>query len=324
LNKYDLIRTSWIIKGILLTCLALGLTACNEKEPDSVLLTSPPLNYETEIIASGKNTPPPAETDADVSIEFLPAEPTVESDIWALLKGSTAASWAWKKNGFEVAGAAGDHLLRSNFRKGDEITVIVDTGKGLYDATVTIGNAPPRIATVSLQNTDLQKGSGITAHPEGVDADGDPVTFNFVWALNGVEHPEMDSSSLPREIFHEGDRISLKVTPFDGENSGRPFISEEIVIPNAPPFFTSAPPVKFINYHYTYQIQGTDPDGDAVIYSLEEGPPDMKFDAATGLLTWKVPVNAAGDHRIRIAAEDKRGAKAVQEFDLRTMPATDL
>ncbi len=67
---------------------------------------------------------------------------------------------------------------------------------------------------------------------------------------------------------------------------------------------------------YIYNVQAVDPDGDAITYTLLDGPDGMTLDAATGQLTWQTTSQDAGTYPILIQVADPAGATAVQRYDL--------
>ena len=67
-----------------------------------------------------------------------------------------------------------------------------------------------------------------------------------------------------------------------------------------------------LNQSYIYPALATDPDGDALTYSLLTAPNGATIEAATGAITWNPP--AVGDYAFSIQADDGKGGTAVQEF----------
>ena len=58
---------------------------------------------------------------------------------------------------------------------------------------------------------------------------------------------------------------------------------------NHPPTITSTPPL-MVNRTYEYDVKATDPDGDALAFSLTNAPDGMTIDAGNVTsLTWQTP-----------------------------------
>ncbi len=66
---------------------------------------------------------------------------------------------------------------------------------------------------------------------------------------------------------------------------------------------------------YSYAVQASDPDGDAVTVELLAGPAGMTLDEFNRL-NWADTLNAAGIHSITLRVTDSYGAQAEQTFDL--------
>ncbi len=87
--------------------------------------------------------------------------------------------------------------------------------------------------------------------------------------------------------------------------------------PTFPPAFTSTPPTSTAvgaTFHYT--AVASDPHNDAILYRVLSGPAGLTIDAATGVVTWVVPSNAAAVTPVAIQAFNPQGAAAVQRFVL--------
>ncbi|MDO8540341.1 MAG: LamG-like jellyroll fold domain-containing protein [Opitutaceae bacterium] len=67
---------------------------------------------------------------------------------------------------------------------------------------------------------------------------------------------------------------------------------------------------------YRYAVSATDPDGDALVFSLTQAPPGMTIDAATGVLTWIVDRAKAGTYPLTIQARDPGGLLDTQSYTL--------
>jgi hypothetical protein len=183
--------------------------------------------------------------------------------------------------------------------------------------STTAKNSPPQVVSVALDPADrIHHGVDITAIPKGADPDGDEVSFRYQWVINGVESLTEDSPVLRGDRYKRDDRVSVKVIPFDGEEAGEAYKPLPIVIPNAPPRFTSTPPMEFKSLTYTYQAAAEDSDGDPITFSLTSAPEGMTIDPETGRIDWTITRDDVGDHTIEVSAEDGFGGKAFQKYTL--------
>ncbi len=81
-------------------------------------------------------------------------------------------------------------------------------------------------------------------------------------------------------------------------------------IQNHPPIIQEHREFNFDGTVYTYQVKASDPDGDALVYSLEGAPDGMSIDKSTGLITWKVPAEFKGDAGATAVVNDGNGGIA--------------
>ena len=84
-----------------------------------------------------------------------------------------------------------------------------------------------------------------------------------------------------------------------------------------PPEFFSVPATEaIINREYAYDADARSPHGGAVAVRLLEGPAGMQIDPLTGQIRWTPAADDAGQHRIRLVAEDAEGRTAEQRYTL--------
>lgn len=176
-------------------------------------------------------------------------------------------------------------------------------------------NTPPVMASVKLAPTLVFPGTRIKAQVEVSDPDGDLVMLDYKWTRNGAVLDGEVSDGLDTDAFQKGDLITLTITPSDEKAQGKSKESRSIVILNRPPEIISSPSGKLSEGKYIYEVKAQDPDDDRLAYSLEDGPPGMKIDAAIGRLEWEVPAEPGGSVQVRIAVSDG-DARAFQGFSI--------
>ncbi len=252
----------------------------------------------------------------DNSVKIVPENPDVNSDLHAVFTGSAnALNYSWFLNDEPVEGANGDVLGKGNFKKGDKVGVTV-TGEGIKSSfIVVIGNSAPVVTGVKLLPKYIYRGVDITAEAEGTDPNGEPVSFDYQWILNGEEAVTQTAPVLKGDQFKRGDNVTVRVTPRDGFVPGAPFTPPPIIIPNAPPGFVSTPPKESASQIYLYEVKTADPDGDAINYALSKAPEGMKI-SSYGKIEWTIKKEDRGTHEVVITADDGNGGKATQEFTI--------
>lgn len=170
--------------------------------------------------------------------------------------------------------------------------------------------------TVWFKSPMIRSEPGIVALAEGNNANGEPLSFEFLWQVNGQVLSDVTGATLPWDRVRRGDRVVARVTPMDGDILGMAFNTNQIMIPNSPPGFVSVPMLNFKSEEYVYEAKADDADGDSLTYSLEKGPVGMVIDGSTGRVVWRVGREQAGEHVISIVVTDGQGGRAEQIYQL--------
>ncbi len=233
-------------------------------------------------------------------------------------------AFRWYVNGVPVDDATGDTLDPQYFGKGDTVEADVIPTDGARQETpfrtksITIMNTPPVVTSARLTPVPAYPGDTVTVVPEGNDVDGDAITYQYQWIVNGKnveggEDGKYDTSQLKKK-----DIIAANVVPFDGEDRGSAVTTTYLALSDRVPDITSQPASGLQDGVYTYQVAAKDPDGDPVTYSLAEAPPGMTIESNTGLIRWQPEVDHAGARQVtvKVAADDGDGGVAYQQFSL--------
>ena len=147
--------------------------------------------------------------------------------------------YVWYRDGQPIAGATGPTLpaaevVRSQIR----VDVKADDGHhGVSDAasaTVTVLNSPPAVGTVTITPSAPKAGTALTATPSRfADADGDGLTYRYVWYHNGQLIAGATSPALPAAAVLPG-QIRVDVRADDGHNGTSDPASATVAV-SAPP-----------------------------------------------------------------------------------------
>jgi hypothetical protein len=120
-------------------------------------------------------------------------------------------------------------------------------------------NSPPSLTNAYFRMETRDDKDILTVVAEATDKDGDEVAFTYEWTKNGESAGSGDFITG----FKRGDKISVKITPFDGKEYGHSRILNT-EINNTPPKITAHKDYKFDGVTYSYQVRAYDPDGDAL------------------------------------------------------------
>jgi hypothetical protein len=237
--------------------LMVALTGCLPELPDAknVAPTAP-------VVAIG---PTDARTDDDLVAVI--ATPSTDAE------GSPVTyTYAWRQDGLPRADLVTDTVPASETTKGENWEVVVTPNDGDLDgvagsAVVTILNTAP-VATVAFNPEAPVTGDDLRAVPTATDADGDPVTFTYAWALDAVPQSDV-SDRISAERTEHGQVWSVTVTPADAEEAGAPVVGE-VAIANDPPVMlavTLAPESPTVRDNVVATVESADADGDDVTYT---------------------------------------------------------
>ncbi|AJE02897.1 hypothetical protein GPICK_05510 [Geobacter pickeringii] len=249
------------------------------------------------------------------SVRIVPENPTSADDLRTIITGGGNVTFRWEKNGLPVAGEEGPSLSRKFFVRGDTVAVRSTINGAARTALVVIGNSPPRVESVVFSPPYICRGTDITAKPAAFDVDGDEIRFSYRWRINGREVSD-NSETLRGDRFKAGDKVGLTVVPTDGRDEGKPYITQQVTIPDGLPVFVSTPPPDFRGHTYVYSARAVDPDGGALKYSLVAAPPGMTINESTGEVLWPVTEKGALTQVVEVEAVTATGLRARQKFTI--------
>ena len=84
---------------------------------------------------------------------------------------------------------------------------------------------------------------------------------------------------------------------------------------NHPPSITSNPPqAATVGKLYAYDLKGTDPDNDPLVWSLDTAPAGMSIDPTLGTLRWTPTADQLGSQNVVVRVIDGQGGYATQSY----------
>ncbi len=195
-------------------------------------------------------------------------------------------------------------------------TFVVNDNEGgrttnLFHVTVTPANQAPAIS-LAVTNTTPYVMTPVAFDATGTtDPENDPLAFE--WDFGDRTRT---TGPLVTHVFRQvGDfTVALRVVDNHGGSS---VITQVVHAVNAPPVFTSNPPLLWRSgTNYTYVPTLTDLDEDARTFQLVKGPPTMACDTNTGALNWLPGTGDIGPHEVVLRATDAGGDATDQAFTL--------
>jgi hypothetical protein len=158
-----------------------------------------------------------SEEKSPIKLFIQPVQPTSSDCLRIIVQGQAEnLPYRWEINGLGVVASQPEELCSDTFKRGDQVTVQVDT----TSATVVIGNSPPKVTGISTTPQQLYAGTDVEVLPVGEDQEGDPVKFRYQWFINSEAEPFLTEAKLPGDRFVKGDRLQVRITPFDGQDEG--------------------------------------------------------------------------------------------------------
>jgi hypothetical protein len=301
------------VAGFLLLCL---LSCSGEKSSGTAPQGPSELGGRGEAGKAAPNLPPLTAKKAVYSLELAPGDASRTSTLFLVPKGflPSDAKVEWLVNGSPVTTQPLNQLKAAELKKGDKAQArgTLKSGETISSNIVQIKNSSPELRTAKIMPEVFKRGDTLSIDATATDIDGDVVTLSYEWSRNG--EPAGNSSRMEGQI-KRGDKIAVKITPFDGEAYGRPLILQRDVT-NMPPMILEDKRFNFDGKVWTYQVKATDPDNDPLAYSLKSGPAGMTIDPSTGFIRWEVPPDFAGKAAASVSVSDGHGGEAIYNFNV--------
>ncbi|WP_456415524.1 PKD domain-containing protein, partial [Thiolapillus sp.] len=186
-------------------------------------------------------------------------------------------------------------------------------------------NSPP-IAEIHAPATVMEGDPVVLGGTASRDADGDSLSYD--WTLlakppssqalvTGARQPKARlRTDLPGSYT-----IGLIVSDGQASSTQERLTIVAQALSNHPPKITSFPITHAqVLSEFSYDVEASDPDGDALSYHVEHPPAGMTVHAGTGSIRWTPKVS--GYFGIYVRVTDAKGASAYQYFNLRVEPVS--
>ncbi|MCE5225607.1 MAG: Ig-like domain-containing protein [Porphyromonadaceae bacterium] len=296
----DIFRGMYVC--VLLLILLFSIYACSSEKQTE--LTSPPqsndLNKENKVTTNIG--------EVAYIFQIKPEDPDKKTIMKLIIQNLdlSSAKVEWQVNGNLYEDSTSYQLNPSQLSKGDNIQAIaIVDGRKYYSNIVRIKNTPPEITDFKITPETLKSGDGLGVEINAKDADGDNISFTYEWTKNGEPAGTAKKIGVP---IKRGDKISVKITLFDGESYSQPFIFQS-EIGNMPPVIVDDRQFNFDGKTFSHQVKASDPDDDQLSYQLKDAPEGMTISNA-GLILWTVPLGFSGNVSATVIVADSNGGTA--------------
>jgi hypothetical protein len=163
-----------------------------------------------------------------------------------------------------------------------------------------------KIKLESVDNNDIVK----VIVEKTVRADNKEIIYMYEWSINGQPAGSGNDSVSG---FKRGDKVVVKITPFEGKKPGSPR-TLTVDVQNTTPKVSESKEPKYDGKTFTAQINASDPDGDVLSYELLSGPEGMIIDKNSGMVNWPLKGNNSGDYPVKVKISDGHGGEIIYQL----------
>ena len=225
------------------------------------------------VVSTVTLSPTAPTTQDDITCTYVATDPDVNDNL--------TATFSWSINGGTTSETSSQ--LSGPFQFESEITCTVTVSDGIAStsssSTLTIGNTPPEIASVTFSSTEVYTEDFLNVVVSASDAESDPISYTYEWYVNGSaafsETKSTNNASLDGiDHFDRDDSVYVVVTADDGAGNSS-LTSETVIVLNTPPsvFNTQISPLEPVSGQddlvCTTQYSNPDIDGDTVSLTYE-------------------------------------------------------
>jgi hypothetical protein len=239
---------------------------CDPADPDIHPEADDPVGDDIDQDCDG------ADGTAVPAVAISPAAPGTD-DVLFLQVVTEAPSWniVWSLDGEPQGAWNGQSVIPADVTsRGQTWTAAVTTLSDLGTETATaeasaeIVNTPPGATLVVGLDPLVVEGQSLAVAVLSDDADGDVVTLEHAWSVDGEPVVGQVEAQLSSAFFDKGQTVQVAVTPTDGLDVGQTLLSNTALVVNTPPWLDAAsldPPSGTVETVFTCLPEGwSDPD----------------------------------------------------------------
>ena len=194
-------------------------------------------------------------------------------------------------------------------------------GTQLFEIVVIEKNYAPTITSTAVTSGREEQAYNYAVTSEDQNAD-EVLTYSLDVAPEGMTIDAVTGVVSWTPAVGQAGNHSVVVEVSDGYLADQQSFVVVVETSNLAPFITSTPTLFVIEDEtWNYTIEAEDPNGDSLIYSLEQAPEGVEFDADSGAITWLTTDFSTGTHEFKIKVSDGDGLFEEQQFSVEILPA---
>jgi hypothetical protein len=185
-------------------------------------------------------------------------------------------------------------------------TTIIGSERVWFGITIPASNQPPTLSGIGSQS--VSEGSTLSLTLSGSDPDGDALTYSASGSASGPTLSGNLFSWTPG--YDQAGSYSITFTVSDGKG-GEASEAVTITVSDA----NRSPTLSGIGGQSVAEgaalsltLSGSDPDGDALTYSVSGNPPGSSLSGS--IFSWTPGYDQAGSYQVTFAVSDGRGGEA--------------
>ena len=178
-----------------------------------------------------------------------------------------------------------------------------------------IVNTPPVITSSPVLNAVVNQLYSYDVNAN--DADNDVLVYSLTTSPNWLQINNANGMITGTPTTAGSYNVNVRVSDGKGGVDEQAFtiVVSSIIPGNNAPVITSSPVLNaVVNQLYSYDVDASDADNDALVYSLTTTITGMNIDANTGLITW-TPANI-GNYDVNVRVSDNKGGIDEQSFTI--------
>jgi len=243
------------------------------------------------------------------------SSPVAMGNTLASANGGEDSGFVWSVNGHNVG--RGLSLAPGLFHRRDRVSVrLVEDDLSAERAFVVIGNSPPEIHGVSIRR-DTNNPDLAIAEFSANDPDGDRITYEFEWSVDGNIVSDSDGFELRLDDRSRGQEILVTLRASDDELTVSRSSSAARLENHAPELtVASLPQITEGDDGRWAELGVSVSDADGDVLTIAVAGDHVSFDESAGVLRWNL-VEGTEEFTVTVRVSDPTGGSAERELRLK-------